>query len=167
MQCQARILEEGTVYTIGETDFVATRQCSVATTTSVLLEKARIPICKDCSQKRKKGGGDSAKGWQGWFDDTIAADTTYMYSPRFYEAVLGAYTEEFPQSNQVSPKTLRDWFHANLAAAERGELEEELEGLKVQLGDGNKPETMQFSEFIGLVKRKTEILNRLGLGFRI
>jgi hypothetical protein len=160
--CEARILQEDSVYTIGDTDFTATRQCGVATTTSVLLEKARMPICKDCSQKRKK---DTTGGWQGWFDDTMATDATYMYSPRFYEAVLGAYTEEFPQKTTVSPKTLRDWFHANLAEAEREELEEELEGLKVRLGDGNKPETMQFSEFLGLVKRKMEILNRLG--FRV
>ena len=159
MQCQARILEEETVYTIGETDFVATRQCSVATTKSLLCEGARFGICEACTQKRKKGQGQE---WHGWFDDTMPPDATWVHSRRFYEALLEAYKgEEGGQNSKTSPGTLFKWFQKNLALGEREELEEELGGIRKELGEGNKPEDMSFGEFLGLVKRRLAIEKRL------
>lgn len=159
MQCQARILDEETVYTIGETDFVATRQCGVATTKSILSEGSRIAICEACTQKRKTGQG---QGWNGWFDDVMPPDATWMHSRRFYEALLDAYKGEgLDQSDKTGPGTLLKWFQKNLAEGEKVELEEELVGLKKQLGEGNKPEDMSFGEFLGLVKHRMAVEKRL------
>jgi hypothetical protein len=163
MQCQARILEEETVYTIGETDFVATRQCSVATTKSLLCEGARFGICEACTQKRKKGQGQGQEHeWNGWFDDTMPSDAIWVHSRRFYEALLEAYkNEEGGQNGKTSPGTLFKWFQKNLAEGEREELEEELGGIRKELGEGNKPEDMPFTAFLGLVKRRMAIEKRL------
>jgi hypothetical protein len=159
MTCEARLLQEDTVYTIGETDFTGTRQCGIVTTKSILCEGARIAICEVCMKNRKKGHGH---GWHGWFDDTMSPDATYVHSRRFYEALLEAYKGE-GLGEKADPGTLRRWFEKNLAEGEKEELEEELVELKKQLGDGNKPEDMPFSEFLGFVKRHVEIEKRLRL----
>lgn len=160
MQCQARILEEETVYTIGETDFVATRQCSVATTKSILSEGSRIAICEACTQKRKKGQGQGQE-WNGWFDDTMPPDATWVHSRQFYDALFEAYKDEEQGEKNPGPGALYTWFQKNLAEGEREELEEELVGLKKQLGEGNKPEDMSFGEFLELVKRRMVVEKRL------
>lgn len=161
MQCQARILEEETVYTIGETDFVATRQCSVATTKSILSEGGRIAICEACTLKRKKGQGQGQE-WNGWFDDAMPPDATWVHSRRFYDALLEAYNnEEGGQNGKTSPGALYAWFQKNLAEGEKEELEEELGGIRKGLGEGNKPEDTSFGEFLGLVKRRMAIEKRL------
>jgi hypothetical protein len=161
MQCQARILEEETVYTIGETDFVATRQCSVATTKSILSEGGCVAICEACTLKRKKGQGQGqGQEWNGWFDDAMPSDATWVHSRRFYEALLEAYKNEVSEKNP-GPGALYAWFQKNLAEGEKEELEEELGGIRKELGEGNKPEDMLFSAFLGLVKRRMGIEKRL------
>jgi hypothetical protein len=159
MACEARLLQEDTVYTIGETDFVATRQCGVATTKSILNEGSRIPICEACMKNRKNGQG------HGWFDDAMSPDATYVHSRRFYEALLDAYKGEGlgEKADPGTPGTLRRWFEKNLAEGEKEELQEELVELKEKFESmgGNKPDDMPFSEFLGLVKRRVEIEKRL------
>ncbi len=49
----------------------------------------------------------------------------------------------------------------NIHRVERDELEAELVVLKEKLGEGNKPETMIFNDFLKLVKQKMEIIKRL------
>ncbi len=168
MACEARILEENTVYTIGDVDFTATRRCGTATTKSIQSEKVRIPICEVCAQNRKKGQGQG-QGWHGWFDDTMAPDALYVHSRRFYGALLEAYKEE-GLGDKASPGALYTWFQKNLALGDKEELEEELRGLKEELkglkeriGEGNKPEDMPFSEFLDLVKRRVTVEKRLGI----
>jgi hypothetical protein len=170
MACEARILEESTVYTIGDVDFTGTRRCGTATTKSIQSEKMRISICEVCAQNRKKGQGQGqGQGWHGWFDDTMASDATYVHSRLFYEALLEAYKEE-GLGDKASPGALYAWFQKNLALGDKEELEEELRGLKEELmglkemlGEGNKPEDMPFSEFLDLVKRRVTVEKRLGV----
>jgi hypothetical protein len=155
--CEARIVCYDTVYTIGDTDFTATRDCRTATTKSILCEKIRYPICEACAQNRKKG-----EGWHGWFDDRMTPDATYIHSSRFYEALLEAYKGE-GLGEKADPGTLYRWFQKNLAEGEREELEEELGELKAwfeSLG-GNKPDDMPFGEFLGMVKRRMVAEKRL------
>ena len=154
--CKARVLNEDNVYTIGDTDFTATSPCSATTTKSILNENVRTPICEDCAKKRKKGV------WHGWFDDTMNHESTFIHSKRFYDTLMVAYTNEYPQClTPIAPGTLYAWFQKNLAEGERDELEAELVVLKEKLGEGNKPETMIFNDFLKLVKQKMEIIKRL------
>lgn len=152
--CEARKLKEDTVYTIGETDFIATQQCGVATKKSILSDGARIPICEACAQNRKTG-----QGWYGWFDGAMPPDALWVHSKKFYEALLEAYDGD----GHTSPGMLFKWFQKNLAEGEKEELEEELRGLKEHFESmgGNKPDEMTFSEFLGLVKRRVCIEKRL------
>jgi hypothetical protein len=169
MQCNARILQEESVYTIGEIDFVATRQCGVATTKSILSEGGYIAICEACTQIRKK-----KSAWHGWFDDTMPSDVVWVHSRKFYDALLEAYKGEGlidttcpgeGLGDTTCPGDLYKWFQKNLAEGEKEELEEELGELKERFESmhGNKPEDMPFGEFLGMVKRRVEIEKRLRL----
>ena len=155
--CDARVLQEDAIYTIGDTDFIATKQCGTNTTKSILCEGGRTPICNACTQNRTTG-----QGWHGWFDDTMPPEATYVHSNRFYAALLEASKGEGKEEN-ASPGTLYRWFQKNVADGEREELEEELRGLKERFESmgGNKPDDRPFHEFLGMVKRRVELEKRL------